>query len=97
MWMNPCTWNFCTIDPIQPPLNSGLATVGAGESPNVERTPLYSGTSVTRESLNSACKVMLFNCWGRFFSWGSQYPHILCFQYRKFVKGTPPLNSGLLL
>ena len=36
--------------PFTPPVNSGLATVGAGESPNVDRTPLYSGTSVTSES-----------------------------------------------
>ena len=33
-----------------PPVKSGLATVGAGKSPNVDRTPLYSGTSVTSES-----------------------------------------------
>ena len=36
--------------PFTPPVNSGLATVGAGESPNVDIIPLYSGTSVTSES-----------------------------------------------
>ena len=33
-----------------PPEKSGLSTIGAGVSPNVDRTPLYSGTSVTSES-----------------------------------------------
>ena len=33
-----------------PPVKSGLSTIRAGVSPNVDRTPLYSGTSVTSDS-----------------------------------------------
>ena len=81
-----------------PPLNSGLATVGAGESPNVERTPLYSGTSVTSESppltppVKSCCSTVGADSSPEVDN-TPVYSGIS--SIGDSVKGTPPLNSGL--